>query len=198
MEVTPQMVKDLRQKTGYGFKLCVDALNEAQGDMEKAAEILRKKGEGKAAELSTRAANEGIIGCYIHFNNQLGVLVEVSTQSDSLAQTDEVKELANGIAMHIAFAKPKYISREEIPAEIIEKERRIVMETLGDVSKKPEHVVSKIIDGKMDKFFEDNCLVDQKYIQDETRTISGWMAKIAAQSRENVKIRRVTWFEVGK
>ncbi|GAB4150479.1 MAG: translation elongation factor Ts [Planctomycetota bacterium] len=198
MEIPATLVKELRHKTGYGPKLCLDALKEANGDIEKAAEILRKKGEGKAAEMSSRPANQGTIGSYIHFNNQIGVLVEVATQTDSLAQTDEVKEFANGVAIHVAFAKPKYISRDEIPAEIVEKEREIVRDSLGDVSNKPAHVVDKIVDGKMEKFYEENCLLDQKYIQDETKTIGSWMAKIAAQGRENVQIRRIVWFEVGK
>jgi elongation factor Ts len=198
MDISANLVKDLRQKTGYGPKLCLDALKEANGDIDKAAEILRKKGEGKAAEMSTRPANQGIIGSYIHFNNQIGVLVEVATQTDSLANTEEVKEFANGVAIQIAFSKPKYITRDQVPAEIVAKEREIARDSLGDVSNKPAHVVDKIIDGKTEKFFEEHCLVDQKYIQDETKTIGSWMAKIAAQGRENVQIRRVTWFEVGK
>ncbi len=197
MEITAEMVKDLRQKTGYGFKVCREALEEANGNAEKAKEILRLKGEGKATEMSTRPTNQGTIGSYIHFNKLIGVLVEVATQTDSLAQSQEVQEFAAGVAMQIAFSNPPYINREAVPAEIIERERRIANEEVAG-SGKPEFVIEKIVNGRIEKFFEENCLVDQKFIKDESTTIGQWMSKIAAQGKENVQIRRITRFEVGK
>lgn len=197
MEITAEMVKDLRQKTGYGFKVCREALEEANGNAEKAKEILRLKGEGKATEMSTRPTNQGTIGSYIHFNKLIGVLVEVATQTDSLAQSQEVQEFAAGVAMQIAFSNPPYINREAVPAEIIERERRIANEEVAG-SGKPEFVIEKIVNGRLEKFFEENCLVDQKFIKDESTTIGQWMSKIAAQGKENVQIRRITRFEVGK
>ena len=197
MDITPTMVKELRSKTGYGFKLCRDALKESNGDVDKAVEILRKKGEGKAAKMSDRATNEGIIGSYIHFNKQLGVIVEIATQTDSLAQSDEVIEFADSVAMHIAFTKPTYISREDVPEDVVEAEKKIYREGMED-SGKPDFVVDKIVTGKLDKFFEENCLLEQKYIQNEDVTIGDWMKKIAAQGHENVQVRRLHWLEVGK
>ena len=197
MDVTPKMVKELRDKTGYGFKLCRDALVEAEGNIDKAVEVLRKKGEGKAEKMSARATNEGTIGSYIHFNNQLGVIVEVATQTDSLSSSEELRNFADAVAMHVAFSKPKYISREDVPAEIIEAEKKVYLESL-EGSDKPEFVLNKIIEGRMEKFFEDNCLLDQKYIQDDSTTIGAWMKKIAAQGHENVIVRRISWLEVGK
>ena len=197
MEITAKMVKELREKTGYGFKMCRDALAEANGDMEKAAEILRLKGEGKAAEMSSRPTNEGIIGHYIHFNKLIGVLVEVATQTDSLAQTKEVGEFAQAVAMQVAFSNPKYISREDVPAEVVEHEKELILKEMGDVNK-PPHVLEKIVAGRLEKFFEENCLLDQKYIKDDSITIGQWLSKIAAQGKENVRVRRICRFEVGK
>ena len=197
MEVTAKMVKELREKTGYGFKLCRDALRESGGDIDKAAEILRKQGMGKAEEMASRPTNNGTIGSYIHFNNLIAVTVEVATQSDSLAQTEELREFAQAVAMQIAFSDPDYISREDIPEEVIENERRIQSEMIAD-SKKPENIVAKIIDGRLEKYFEEHCLVDQKYIKDDSKTIGQWMKEIIAKSRENIRILRFNRMEVGK
>ena len=197
MEITAQMVKDLRQKTGYGFKVCRDALEESNGNFEKAKEILRLKGEGKASEMASRPTNEGTIGSYIHFNKLIGVLVEIATQTDSLAQSQEVQEFASSVAMQVAFSNPQFISRDKVPVEIVENEKRIALEELKD-SGKPEFVIEKIVNGRLEKLFEEKCLLDQKFIKDESILIGQWMSKIAAQGKENVQIRRITRFEVGK
>jgi elongation factor Ts len=197
MEISANLVKQLREKTGYGPKLCLEALHESNGDVEKAAEILRKRGEGKATEMASRPTNSGVVGTYTHFNNLVAVLVEVATQTDSLAQTEEIKGFANGVAMHIAFSNPPYVSRDDVPQEVITKEREIIAATLTN-SGKPAQVIEKITTGRLEKFYEEHCLLDQKYIKDEKLTIGSWMASIASKARENVKVRRIARFEVGK
>ncbi|MFA4986385.1 MAG: translation elongation factor Ts [Candidatus Brocadiia bacterium] len=197
MEINAQLVKELREKTGYGPKVCLEALKESQGSVEKAIEILRKRGEGKAAEMASRPTNAGLIGSYLHFNNNVAVIVEVATQTDSLAQTQELKEFATGVAMQIAFSNPKYVSREEVPAEILDKEKEIFRATLVD-SGKPAQVIEKIVIGRLDKYFEEHCLLDQKYIKDDKMTIGSWLTGLASRARENIRIRRFSRMEVGK
>jgi elongation factor Ts len=162
MSITASAIKELREQTGVGMMDCKKALTEAGGDSEKALDVLRKKGLAMAAKKSSRDASEGLIGSYIHMG-KIGVLAEVNCETDFVAKTDDYKELVKDIAMHIAAANPSYVSREDIPADIIEREKAIYA---SQVENKPPEVVEKIVTGKMEKFFSDMCLIDQVFVKD--------------------------------
>lgn len=197
MEISAQMVKELRERTGAGMMDCKSALMEANGDMEKAIEILRKKGLAKAAKKAGRETKEGLIISYVHHNGKLGVLVELNCETDFVARTDEFKELGNKIAMHIAAMAPKWVKREDVPAEIIEKEKEIYREQLKD-SGKPVHVIEKIIEGKLESFFQENCLLEQKYALDQTITIKEMIQQAIAKIGENIQVSRFVRLMVGE
>lgn len=197
MEISAQMVKELRERTGAGMMDCKSALMEANGDMEKAIEILRKKGLAKAAKKAGRETKEGLIISYVHHNGKLGVLVELNCETDFVARTDEFKELGNKIAMHIAAMAPKWVKREDVPAEIIEKEKEIYREQLKD-SGKPAHVIEKIIEGKLESFFQENCLLEQKYALDQTITIKEMIQQAIAKIGENIQVSRFVRLMVGE
>lgn len=197
MEISAQMVKELRERTGAGMMDCKSALMEANGDMEKAIEILRKKGLAKAAKKAGRETKEGLIISYVHHNGKLGVLVELNCETDFVARTDEFKELGNKIAMHIAAMAPKWVKREDVPAEIIEKEKEIYREQLKD-SGKPAQVIEKIIEGKLESFFQENCLLEQKYALDQTITIKEMIQQAIAKIGENIQVSRFVRLMVGE
>lgn len=197
MEVNAQMVKELRERTGAGMLDCKAALVEAGGDMEKAIEILRKKGLAKAAKKAGRETKEGLIFSYVHHNGKIGVLVELNCETDFVARTDEFKELGSKIAMHIAAMAPRYVSREEVPVEVLEKEREIYREQLRD-SGKPAHVVEKIIEGKLESFYQDNCLLEQKYALDQTVTIKEMIQHAIAKIGENIQVSRFVRLQIGE
>ncbi len=197
MDITAEMVKELRQRTGIGVMECKAALKEADGDLEKAIEILRKKGYARAQDKAARQANEGLIGSYIHSNGRIGVLVEVNCESDFVALNAEFQELVKNICLQIAAANPKYISAEEIPAEVIEKEKEIIREQFKD-SKKPAEIVEKIVLGKLGKLYEEVCLLDQIYIKDDKLTIRHLIQSVVAKTGENIKVGRFTRYEIGK
>uniref|UniRef100_A0A7C5RJ76 Elongation factor Ts n=1 Tax=Fervidobacterium thailandense TaxID=1008305 RepID=A0A7C5RJ76_9BACT len=197
MEISAQMVKELRERTGAGMMDCKSALMEANGDMEKAIEILRKKGLAKAAKKAGRETKEGLIISYVHHNGKLGVLVELNCETDFVARTDEFKELGNKIAMHIAAMAPKWVKREDVPSEIIEKEKEIYREQLKD-SGKPAHVIEKIIEGKLESFFQENCLLEQKYALDQTITIKEMIQQAIAKIGENIQVSRFVRLMVGE
>jgi elongation factor Ts len=197
MTITAEMVKDLRERTGIGMMECKKALEEAGGDAEKAIDILRKKGYARAKDKAHRATSEGLVGTYIHTNGKIGVLVEVNCETDFVARNEEFKELVKNIAMHIAAAAPLYVAPEEIPADILDKEKDIVREQFKD-SKKPPEIVEKIVLGKLGKFYEEVCLLEQPYIKDDKLKVKELIAQFIAKFKENTKIGRFTRFQIGK
>ncbi|MCK4263672.1 MAG: translation elongation factor Ts, partial [Candidatus Aminicenantes bacterium] len=166
MEITADSVKELRQRTGIGMMECKKALKESKGDIEKAIIILRKKGYARAKDKMSRETAEGIVGSYIHLNDKIGVLVEVNCESDFVARNREFKELVKNIAMHIAAADPRYISSEKIPQDVLDEEKDIIREQFKDSNKPPE-IIEKIVHGKLSKFFQEVCLLNQPYIKDD-------------------------------
>jgi elongation factor Ts len=197
MDIPAKLVKELRERTGAGFADCKSALVEANGNIEKAIEILRKKGQAAAAKKATREASEGLVGSYIHAGGKIGVLVELNCESDFVARTEAFQQLSHDIAMHVAALDPRYVRREEVTAEMLEKERDIYR-AQALATGKPEPVVEKIVTGKMEKFYEENCLYEQHYIKDESVTIGEMIAQAIAKLGENISIRRFVRFKVGE
>ncbi|MEW6740555.1 MAG: translation elongation factor Ts [Nitrospirota bacterium] len=196
MTVTADKVKELREKTNAGMMDCKKALSESGGDMEKAIDILRQKGLATAAKKAGRSASQGLIDSYIHMD-KLGVLVEINCETDFVAKTDDFKGLVRDIAMHIAAANPTYVSREDIPQDVIEREREIYR---AQVTNKPPQVVEKIIDGKLEKFFSDTCLLEQVFIKDPEgkQKIKDLITEKVAKLGENIVLRRFARFQLGE
>jgi elongation factor Ts len=197
MDITADMVKDLRERTGIGMMECKSALAEADGNVEKAIEILRKRGHARAQAKAHREASQGVIGSYVHMNCRIGALVEVNCESDFVARNDEFLKLVKEIAMQIAAAKPRYVSSEEIPADVLAAEKEIVKAQLGDMKKPPE-IMEKIIQGKLGKFFEEVCLLDQPYIREDKIKVRDLITQAVAKIGENIKVRRFARFEIGQ
>jgi elongation factor Ts len=197
MDISVEQVKELRERTGIGMMECKKALEEAGGDAEKAIEILRKKGYARAKDKSHRETSEGIVGSYIHMNGKIGVLVEVNCESDFVGRNEEFKELVKNIAMHIAAARPKYIAPANVPADEVEKEKDIIREQFKD-SKKPPQIVEKIVEGKLTKFYEEVCLLEQPFIKDDKMRIKDLLAAFIAKFKENARVSRFARFEIGK
>jgi elongation factor Ts len=197
MEITADLVKELRERTGIGMMECKRALEEAGGEMEKAIEILRKKGYARAQEKAERAAGDGLVGSYIHTNGKIGVLVEVNCETDFVARNSEFKELVKNIAMHIAAANPKYVAPADIPADILAKEREIVREQFKD-SKKPPEIVEKIVEGKLSKFYEEVCLLEQAYIRDDKMKVKDLLTRFIAKFKENTRVGRFVRYQIAK
>ncbi|HHW70173.1 MAG TPA: translation elongation factor Ts [Clostridiales bacterium] len=195
--ITASMVKELREATGAGMMDCKRALEEANGDIEKATEILREKGLAAAAKKASRIAAEGLVDSYIHPDGRIGVLVEVNCETDFVAKTDEFKDFVRDIAMHIAAMNPKYLSREEVPEEIINKEKEI-LRTQALNEGKPEKIVDKIVDGRLNKFFEENCLLEQPFVKDPDKTIQDLVNEKISTIGENINIRRFVRYERGE
>ncbi len=196
-EVSAKLVKELRDKSGAGFMECKKALVDAGGDLAAAEIALRKRGVAIAQKKSGRAANEGVVGSYIHAGAKLGVLVEVNCESDFVARTDDFQQLVKDIAMQIAAADPQYITREQVPAEIVDKERQIQRDRALQEGK-PAAVVDRIVDGRMGKFYEEIVLVDQPFVKDPSTTISSLLQTTIAKLGENMAIRRFQRFKVGE
>jgi elongation factor Ts len=197
MQIPAHLVKELRERTGAGFSDCRAALVEAAGNVEKAIEVLRKKGQAAAAKKAQREASEGLVGSYIHAGGKIGVLVEVNCESDFVARTERFQNLCHDIAMHVAALDPRYVRREEVTSDMLATEREIYR-AQALATGKPEAVVEKIVNGKMEKFYEENCLYEQHYIKDESVTI-GEMVKLAiAELGENIVIKRFARFKVGE
>ncbi len=192
-----ELIKELRAKTGAGIVDCKKALAEANGNIDKAIEILREKGIAKAVKKAGRATNQGIVSAYIHPGAQLGVLVELDCETDFVARTDEFKKLANEIALQIAATDPDYVDREEVPEEVIEKEKEIYRKQLEE-QKKPAHIIDKIIQGKIETFYKEHCLLDLPYIRDEKTTIRDLIKEYIAKFGENITVRRFARFKVGE
>jgi len=197
MQIPAQLGKELREKTNAGFSDCRAALIEANGDMEKAITILRKKGQAAAAKKAMREASEGLVGSYIHAGGKIGVLVELNCESDFVARTEAFQQLSHDIAMHVAALDPRYVRREEVTPEMLEKERDIYR-AQALATGKPAQVVDKIVNGKMEKFYEENCLYEQHYIKDEGVTIGEMITQAIAKLGENISIRRFVRFKVGE
>ena len=197
MQITAAMVKELREKTGAGMMDCKKALTEANGDMEKAAEILREKGIASAAKKSGRIAAEGLVESYIHSNGRIGVLVEVNCETDFVAKTDEFQSFVRDIAMHIAATNPKYLNREEVSKEVIEKEREILKQQALNEGK-PEKIVEKMVEGRLDKFYKEICLLEQPFVKDPDKTIEELVKEKIAKIGENINVRRFVRYELGE
>ena len=197
MEISADMVRELRQRTGIGVMECKAALREAEGDQDKAIEILRKKGYSRAQGKMSRTASEGLVGSYIHMNGRIGVLVELNCESDFVARNEEYQELLKNICLQVAAANPKYIAPEDVPAAVLEQEKEIVRAQFQE-SKKPAEIVEKIVLGKLQKFYGEVCLLDQVYIKDDKITIRQLIQSAIAKIGENIKVGRFARFEVGK
>src|ERR1700677_3774704 len=195
--ISAQQVKELRDRTGVGFAACREALVEATGDIERAIDLLRKKGQATAAKKAQRATSEGLVSCYIHAGGKIGVLIEVNCESDFVARTDDFQKLCHGIAMHIAALDPRFLRREEVTQEILDREREIYREQ-AKATGKPEAVVEKILTGKMEKFYEENCLTEQHFIKDEGMTIKELVDAAIAKIGEKITVSRFSRFKVGE
>jgi len=195
--ISAAMVKELREKSGAGMMDCKKALVECDGDMEKAVEFLRKKGLATAQKRAGRALSEGIVESYIHLGGKLGVLVEINCETDFVAKNDDFKAFAKNIAMHIAATNPLGVRAEEVPQELIDKEREIYKAQALEMGK-PENVVDKIVDGKMGKFFKDNCLLDQPYVREPEKTVADLLNELIAKIGENISIKRFSRFQIGE
>jgi elongation factor Ts len=200
-EITASAVKSLREKTGAGMVDCKNALVEANGDESAAVEILRKKGIATADKKAGRVTAEGAVGSYIHMGGKVGVLVEINCESDFVARGDEFQQLVKDVAMHVAAAAPRFAARSEVPADEIAKEREILMEQLKNDPKnanKPEDVLNKIIEGRLNKFYEENVLVDQPFVKDPAKTVGELVTEKIASIKENISIRRFARFKMGE
>ncbi|MCC6362664.1 MAG: translation elongation factor Ts [Bryobacterales bacterium] len=195
-EITAQMVKELRDRTGAGMMECKTALKEANGDLAEAEVVLRKRGIASASKKSARTTRQGVIGSYIHPGSQLGVLVEVNCESDFVARTDDFAELVKDIAMQIAAADPQFIRREDVTAEVIEKEKDI-QRARALAEGKPEKIIDKILEGRMSKFYEEICLLEQPFVKENTMKVEDLIKTRIAKLGENISIARFVRFKVG-
>jgi elongation factor Ts len=195
--ISPKQVSELRARTGAGMMDCKRALEEAGGDMDKAAEILRKKGIAKAEKRAGRSAAQGLVVSYIHHNAQVGVLLEVNCETDFVARTDDFQQLARDIALHIASADPMAVNPEDIPADLIERERRIAEEQVA-AEGKPENVRPKIVEGKLKKFVAERSLLEQAYVKDDSKTVGQLVKEVSAKVGEAVHVKRFARFKIGE
>ena len=195
MEINPQTVKQLREKTNAGMMDCKRALTEAGGDLEKAEAILRTKGIANAGKKSSRATKEGVVASYIHLQGKVGVLVEINCETDFVAKNDSFRELVKDITLHIAAAHPLYVQREEVPEATVASERAIYE---AQVAGKPENVIAKIVQGKLDKFYSTVCLLEQGFIKNPDQTMKELVATKISELGENIVIRRFTRYSVGE
>ncbi|MDR3085120.1 MAG: translation elongation factor Ts [Christensenellaceae bacterium] len=196
-EITASAVKELREQTGVGMMDCKKALQEADGDMERAVEILREKGIASAAKKGGRIAAEGVVESYIHMGGKIGVLLEVNCETDFVAKTPEFKAFVRDIAMHIAAANPQYLSREEVPAEVLDKEREILRAQARNEGK-PDKIIERMVEGRVEKFYKDYCLLDQAFVRDTDISIQQYVTDRIQKTGENVKVRRFARYEMGE
>jgi elongation factor Ts len=195
--IPAQLVKELRERTGAGFAACREALLETKGDIEQAINVLRKKGQAAAQKKAQRATSEGMVGYYIHAGGKIGVLVEVNCESDFVARTEDFQKLCHDVAMHIAALDPRFLKREEVTQEILDRERDIYKDQAKQTGK-PDNVIEKIVNGKMEKFYEENCLYEQHFIRDESVTVKELIDQAIAKVGENIAVRRFARFKVGE
>lgn len=197
MEITAEAVRDLREKTGAGIMDCKRALSQNAGDMEKAITYLREKGLAAAAKKASRVASEGLVSAYIHSGGKVGVLLEVNCETDFVAKTDGFLDLIRDISMHIAAMSPQYVRRAEVPAEIVEKEKEI-FRVQAKESGKPDQVIVKMVDGKVEKFYKDVCLLEQPFVKNPDVTIEKLVIEAIARLGENITVRRFVRYKVGE
>jgi len=197
MEITAQLVRDLREKTGAPVMDCKKALQEANGDIEKAIDRLREKGLKASIRKAGRSAHEGLVDAYIHPGNKIGVMVEVNCETDFVARTERFKELVKNLSMHIAASNPLYLTREEVPPQLADREREVYRNQALQEGK-PERVIEKIIDGKMEKFFSEVCLLEQSFVREPEITIKGLLESHIGQLGENIVVRRFARFQLGE
>jgi elongation factor Ts len=200
-EITGAAVKSLREKTGAGMMECKKALTEAEGNEEQAVEILRKRGMATAGKKAGRVAAEGAVGSYIHMGGKVGVLVEVNCETDFVARTEEFQALVKDIAMHIAAAEPRYVTREEVESGVLDKEREITRAQIANDPKnanKPAQVVEKIVEGRLNKFFEEAVLLDQPFVKDPAKTINELLTEKIAKTGERITVRRFSRYKMGE
>ena len=195
--ITAEMVKELRERTGAGMMDCKKALGEVDGDMEKAIDLLREKGLAAAAKKSSRIASEGLVEAYIHGGGRIGVLVEVNCETDFVAKTEGFKALARDVAMQIAAANPTYVARQEVPEEVLNHEREILRAQALNEGK-PAHIVEKMIEGRLEKYYKENCLLEQPFIKDSDKTISQLITESISKIGENISVRRFTRYQLGE
>jgi elongation factor Ts len=197
MAISAKDVKELRERTGAGMMECKAALEETGGDQEKAIDILRAKGAAKAAKRSAREASEGAVGSYIHMGGRIGVLVEINCETDFVARNDEFQRLVRDVAMHIAAASPVAVSREEVPADVVERERAVYREQMRE-SGKPEKIWDKIVEGKLEKYFQEVALLEQPFVKDPDITVGQLVTQAGAKTGENIVVRRFTRYSLGE
>jgi len=197
MSFTAKDVMTLRQRTGAGMMDCKSALTETNGDMEKAIDYLREKGIAKAAKKAGRIAAEGIVDSYIHMGGKVGVLLEVNCETDFVARGDQFKQLVHDIAMHIAASKPEYLCPEEVPASVLEHEKDILRAQAREEGK-PEAIIEKMVEGRIKSYYEDNCLLNQKFVKDTSKTIGELIIEATAQIGEKIAVRRFVRYEMGE
>ena len=197
MEISAKLVKDLREKTGLGMMDCKKALQETSGDLEKAVEYLRKKGALKAAKREGRATSEGRIGSYIHSNGKISVLVELKCESDFVAKTEQFATLNKDLCMQVAASAPRWISPEDVPADVIAKEKEIYM-TQAKEAGKPDKMLEKIAEGKLKKFYSEECLLEQDFVKEPDKTVGNLIKEYIAQLGENISVGRIIRFQLGE
>ena len=196
-QVSAQQVRELRERTGAGMLDCQKALTQAAGDMEKAIQILREKGLATAQKKAARVSSQGLVASYIHAGGKIGVLIEVNCETDFVARTPEFQELVRDLAMQVAAANPRWVRREEVPAAVVEAERNIYRAQAA-ASGRPAHVVDKIVEGKLEKFFSETCLLEQPFIKDPDRTVHQLVTDAVARIGENIVVRRFARFQLGE
>ena len=197
MEISSELIKDLRQRTGAGVMDCKTALQESKGNMEGAIDYLRRKGLAAAAKRAGRIATEGLVSSYIHAGGKIGVLVEINCETDFVARTEDFQAFVKNMAMHIAATSPQYVSRDQVPPSVVEREKGIYRIQAQD-AKKPEKVIEKIVEGKLERFFAEVCLLEQTYIKDPDVTVKEVLDSLIAKLGENIAIRRFARFQLGE
>ena len=196
MQITAQMVKELRDRTGAPMMDCKGALQEADGDIEKAIDILRTKGLSAAAKKAGRATSEGAVGQYVHAGGKLGVLLEVNCETDFVARTDDFQDLVRDLAMHIAAAAPQFVSRDEVSADVLERESEIFRQQALETGK-PEKIIDRIVEGKIEKFYSESVLLEQPFVKDSDTTVGDMIAEVVGRIRENIQVRRFARYKLG-
>ncbi len=197
-EVNARQVQELRQKTGAGMMDCKKALAETAGDFEKAVEYLRKKGLSASAKKAGRIASEGIVGSYIHMGGKIGVLVEVNCETDFVGKNTDFQQFVKDVAMHVAASAPRYVGREEVPADEIAKEKEIFAAQIAEQGKKPPQVVEKIVEGKVNKYFQDICLLEQPFVKDTAKSVQDVLNELVAKIGEKIVVRRFVRYQLGE
>ena len=196
--VSAKDVKKLRDMTGAGMMECKRALMEMEGDIEKGVDLLRAKGAAKVAKRAGKAANEGTIGSYVHFDNKTAVIVELNCETDFVANTDDFRALAKDLALHIASSAPIAVSQEQIPDEVLERERSVYLEQVKEGDPKPDHIIDKIVEGKMSKFLKQNTLLAQEFVKDQDKTIEDLITEVSARTGEKIGVGRFSRIKVGE